>query len=101
MILILLGSLPSIPFARPLVPLSGRRGAGLIAVCVVPLALAPAAPAAASTVASPGAGPTATVTLLTGEKVTVTMTADGATSPQVRDEQGRPVGFLAQRRGKD
>ncbi|WP_240670448.1 S8 family peptidase [Actinoplanes solisilvae] len=68
---------------------------------MVPLALAPAAPAAASTVASPGAGPTATVTLLTGEKVTVTMTADGATSPQVRDEQGRPTGFLAQRRGTD
>lgn len=70
-------------------------------MCVVPLALAPAAPVAASTVASPGAGPTATVTLLTGEKVTVTMTADGATSPQVRDEQGRPVGFLAQRKGRD
>ncbi|WP_245923004.1 S8 family peptidase [Paractinoplanes atraurantiacus] len=68
---------------------------------MIPLALAPAAPAAASTVAPPGAGPTATVTLLTGDKVTVTMTADGATSPQVRDERGRPVGFLAQRRGRD
>lgn len=81
--------------------MSRLRGAGLIAVCVVPFALIPAAPATASPAAPSGAGPSATVTLLTGEKVTVTMTTDGATDPQVRDERGRPVGFLAQRKGKD
>ncbi|TDC40689.1 serine protease, partial [Micromonospora sp. 15K316] len=64
----------------------------------------PTAPPPALTVTpgaspSPGAGPT--VTLITGEKVTATRTADGGLSPEVRDADGRLTGFTSSRDGTD
>ncbi|MET8040042.1 S8 family serine peptidase [Micromonospora sp. NPDC005215] len=41
------------------------------------------------------------MTLVTGEKVTATRSADGSLSPQVRDTEGRLTGFTSSREGGD
>ncbi|RKR92209.1 subtilisin family serine protease [Micromonospora pisi] len=51
--------------------------------------------------APPAPATTLTVTLITGEKVTATRTADGSLSPQVRDADGRLTGFTSSRAGGD
>ncbi|PYC75755.1 serine protease [Micromonospora arborensis] len=58
-----------------------------------PSTVAAAAPSAPAT--------TPTVTLITGEKVTATRSADGSLSPQVRDTEGRLTGFTSSREGGD
>ncbi|GLY93844.1 S8 family serine peptidase [Actinoplanes sp. NBRC 103695] len=79
------------------------RGLGLVAIIVAQVAVAPgsasAAPVAAT--ATPATGPPATVTLITGDKVTATPTAAGLRNPEVRDARGRPTGFLQHRDGDD
>ncbi|MGW4463837.1 S8 family serine peptidase [Micromonospora sp. NPDC004704] len=72
----------------------------------VVLASSPAPASAADPPLSAGASvvppaPTATVTLITGEKVTATGTADGGLSPEVRDSTGRLTGYTSHRKGKN
>jgi subtilisin family serine protease len=94
-------------------PPSRRRGL-TAAVAVVLAALTATGPAAADSVASPPAaaaspatalagrtGVPRTVTLITGDKVTVTGTADGHTAATVRDPQGRPSGAHVMTVGAD
>ncbi|MEU6208148.1 hypothetical protein ABZ814_31755, partial [Micromonospora musae] len=90
--------------------LSHRRGYGLTALCttLALLAPSPALAAAPSTEPPPGSPATPsnspadpTVTLVTGEKVTATRTADGGLSPEVRDADGRLTGFTSSRDGAD
>ncbi|MFC3505487.1 S8 family serine peptidase [Micromonospora krabiensis] len=75
-------------------------------VLLLPPAVASAAPAESAPPASPAAAPapggtTPTVTLITGDKVSATEAADGGLSAQVRDAEGRLVGFTSQRVGRD
>ncbi|MEU8288163.1 S8 family serine peptidase [Micromonospora sp. NPDC048905] len=62
---------------------------------------APSAPSAHASAAPPAPATTPTVTLITGEKVTATRSADGSLSPQVRDAEGRLTGFTSSRVGGD
>ncbi|MFG1604892.1 S8 family serine peptidase [Actinoplanes sp. NPDC049265] len=82
---------------------SRLRGLGLAAILVAQAVVAPstaaaAAPAPASAVRSPVP---ATVTLVTGDRVTVTPAAPGLGNPEVRDAQGRLTGFLRHQDGDD
>ncbi|WP_436535775.1 S8 family serine peptidase [Actinoplanes sp. HUAS TT8] len=88
-------STTSITLRIPL-SLSRVRGFGLVALCATPFALLPASPAAAT---EPVKAITlaATVTLITGDKVTTT--ADGGV--QVRDGSGEPTGYLSHRQDGD
>ncbi|MGW3634612.1 S8 family serine peptidase [Streptomyces sp. NPDC005122] len=94
------------------------RSRGLMALCTATAVLA-VSPALASAAPAPPSSPTSattrasaadlsatlgtarSVTLVTGDKVTVTRAADGTSSRTVRDPDGRYTGFETNQAGKD
>lgn len=89
---------------------SSSRRRGLIAAGAAVLALTAAAPSTAGAEPAPApvaaaaaakAGPPRTVTLITGDKVTVTRTADGRTTATVQKPNGGPVGAHIMAVGND